>query len=201
MSMGGLTEGLIGDNDIIPMNLGEEFIFTIRYNVAALVHPKVYFQQDLAQDPKRGETPVYVLDQKIQDAEAEITRRLGARYVVPLALDRVAFLALPTTTQAALREVVDTLAAAKLLGLSHGANSPSDGERFHSTMREDVEKSIEMLLDKTQPPLAGLTPLDNSTDDARPAGVIHVAKGWDVGHGTGPVHPAEVVTSRLPWQY
>ena len=42
--------------------------------------------------------------------------------------DRDAFLALDTSTQAAIREVTDMLAASKLLGFSHGANSPSDGK-------------------------------------------------------------------------
>ena len=191
-----MTEGDVE----IPPNLGQAFLYTIRYNVVALVHPKITFQQNPELDPQRGETPLYVLDQKITDAEAEVTRRLGARYVLPLAADRDAFLALDTSTQAAIREVTDMLAASKLLGFSHGANSPSDGEKYQGTMRDEVEKSIEMLLDKKQAPLLDLTPLDAAEDDARPAGVIMTSKGWDTGLGTGPTHPADVVACRLPWQ-
>jgi hypothetical protein len=201
-ALGGVTEGLMNEGDVeIPVNLGQASLYTIRYNVAALVHPKIYFQVNPDLDPQRGETPLYVLDQKIADAEAEVTRRLGARYVLPLAVDRTAFLALPTETQAAIREVTDMLAASKLLGFSHGANSPSDGEKYQGTMRDEVEKSIAMLLDRAQPPLTGLTPLDDDTDDARPAGPILANNGWDTGLGTGPTHPADVVDARLPWQY
>ncbi len=185
----------------VNLDLQKEFLYTIRFNVASLVHPKIFFQVDLTLDPQRGETPIYTLDQKIVDAEHEITRRLGARYKLPLAVDRDAFLLLPPATQCAIREVTDMMAAAKLLGLSHGANSPSDGEKFQGTTRSDVEKSLKMLLDMTEQPLEGLEPINTTTDDARPAGSILSNKGLDVGLGTGPCHPVDYVLARLPGPY
>lgn len=197
-ALGGLTEGLLGNSGELPLNLQSASIMTIFYNVAVLIHPKVYVQPSTTLDPQKGELPLYRLQQAIRQAEARVSRKLGQRYVLPLAANRDAFLLLPDDTQVALGEVVDREAAAALLEERFGANAPTADTSFAVQLRNKYEKLLEELLDMNEPPLAGLTARHGAQDDALAAGVVHLVDGYDNGVSEGCPHPADIVRDRLP---
>lgn len=203
MTMDGLglmTEGSVGNE--LPEHLSQSFRYTIRYNVAVRVGSKLRFQADTTLDPKKGETPLYLLDQCILDAEAAIDRALSARYKVPLATDYEEFTALDPITQSAIRSLVDALAASMLLAHSFGASGPVDGDEFTDRQLKMFDDGVESLLNRDQAPLKGLTPLDNETDDARPPTIILDNRGANTGmQGSimdGVTHPVDAVAGRLP---
>jgi len=199
--LGVMTEGFLSDEEI-PLNLAKRFRYTIRYNVAVRVSSKLRFQVDATLDPSKGETPLYLLDQTIREAESALDRALSARYTVPLAADYDAFLLLAETTQDAIRPLVDAHAASALLAIEFGSHGPIKADEFQDTLRKYFDDGIEALLNRKQKPLAGLALLDAVTDDARPTSVLLDNRGANTGlQGEtmdGVYHPVDTVAWRLP---
>lgn len=200
-ALGQVTEGLLDGGGEIPLNLAQEFRYTIAYNVAVRVASKLRFQADTAIDPKKGETPIYLLHQCITDAESALDRKLSPRYVVPLAADYAEFTALDQLTQDAIRPLVDAFAASRLLAIAFGSTAPVKGDEYRDALKQEFDEGIAALLDRKQAPLPDLELLDTAMDDARGPSIFLDNRGAATGvHDVGsePVHPVDTVLARLP---
>lgn len=140
---------------------------------------KVRFGAPGDQDPNK--MSLALLNELIDQAEAQLEIDLMLRYEIPLQGPGGTFAELPSTTRTQLSNLAETLSAVRVLEIDFGKGTSANADKYTEWLTKRYEKMVEQLVaykDKSYrtwkiPPLPGLMLSYNNGGDTGFAGRIH----------------------------